>query len=117
MQGFRCNPQRDHGKALHILSYLTDKSSHGSIDYAKALCRMAKGLPEVNLHIIFDGRSTEPGSAPQLLMELEKELDHIGAGRIVDGVGRGIVLDRDQNYTKVKRGYDAMVLGCGTAYR
>ncbi len=108
---------RDHGKALHILSYLTDKSSHGSIDYAKALCRMAKGLPEVNLHIIFDGRSTEPGSAPQLLMELEKELDHIGAGRIVDGVGRGIVLDRDQNYTKVKRGYDAMVLGCGTAYR
>ncbi len=108
---------REHGKALHILSYLTDKSSHGSIDYAKALCRMAKDLPEVNLHIIFDGRSTEPGSAPCLLMELEEELERIGAGRIVDGVGRGIVLDRDQNYAKVKRGYDAMVLGRGTSYR
>ena len=108
---------REHGKALHILSYLTDKSSHGSIDYAKALCRMAGGLPEINLHIIFDGRSTEPGSAPRLLMELEEELEQIGAGRIVDGVGRGIVLDRDQNYAKVKRGYDAMVLGQGTPYR
>lgn len=108
---------RERGKALHILSYLTDKSSHGSIDYAKALCRMAKELPEIDLHIIFDGRSTEPGSAPCLLLELEKELDRIGAGRIVDGVGRGIVLDRDENYAKVKRGYDAMVLGQGTAYR
>ena len=108
---------REHGRALHILSYLTDKSSHGSIDYAKALCRMAKELPEVDLHIIFDGRSTEPGSAPQLLLDLEEALDRIGAGRIVDGVGRGIVLDRDLNYAKVKRGYDAMVLGLGTPYR
>ncbi|MBS6954061.1 MAG: sulfatase-like hydrolase/transferase [Enterocloster asparagiformis] len=108
---------RERGGALHILSYLTDKSSHGSIDYAKALCRMAKDLPVINLHIIFDGRSTEPGSAPRLLMELEEELERIGSGRIVDGVGRGIVLDRDQNYVKVKRGYDAMVLGQGTPYR
>lgn len=108
---------RERGKALHILSYLTDKSSHGSIDYAKALCHMAKDLPEIDLHIIFDGRSTEPGSAPDLLLELEDALNRIGAGRIVDGVGRGIVLDRDENYAKVKRGYDAMVLGRGRAYR
>lgn len=111
------NRTRERGKALHILSYLTDKSSHGSIDYAKALCHMAKGLPEIDLHIIFDGRSTEPGSAPALLLELEDELNRIGAGRIVGGVGRGIVLDRDENYAKVKRGYDAMVLGRGTPYK
>ena len=108
---------RERGAALHLLSYLTKRSSHGSIDYALALCRMAKDLPEVYLHIIFDGRSTQPGSAPQLLLELEEQLTDIGAGQIVDGVGRGLVLERDWNYEKVKRGYDAMVLGEGTPYR
>lgn len=63
------------------------------------------------------GAARNPGSAPDLLLELEDALNHIGAGRIVDGVGRGIVLDRDENYAKVKRGYDAMVLGRGRAYR
>ena len=79
---------------------------------------MAKeaGLDNVYFHNIFDGRSTEPGSAPALLAELDQRLDQIGLGRIVDGVGRGVVLDRDKNYDKVKRAYDAMVDGVGTQY-
>lgn len=103
-------------KALHLLAYLTKLSSHGSIVYAQKLAAMAKDLPQVYLHLILDGRSTEPGSAPELVLELEEELGKIGAGVIVDCVGRGIVLDRDLDYAKVKRGYDAMVLGKGTAY-
>ena len=74
------------------------------------------GLDRVYFHIIFDGRSTEPGSAPALLTELDEKLDAIGVGRIVDGVGRGVALDRDKNYDKVKRAYDAMVDGVGTLY-
>ena len=74
------------------------------------------GLDRVYLHIIFDGRSTDPGSAPTLLAETDAKLDAIGVGRIVDGVGRGVALDRDKNYDKVKRAYDAMVDGVGTQY-
>ncbi|MGI6403036.1 MAG: hypothetical protein ACOX0K_02215 [Oscillospiraceae bacterium] len=48
--------------------------------------------------MILDGRSTEPGSAPALLEELDAGLAEIGMGTIVDGVGRGIALDRDGNY-------------------
>ena len=106
------------GTALHLLAYLTYKSSHGCIDYPLNICQMAKdaGLEKVYFHIIFDGRSTEPGSAPTLLAELDAKLDEIGLGRVVDGVGRGVVLDRDKNYDKVKRAYDAMVDGVGTQY-
>lgn len=106
------------GRALHLLSYLTHASSHGSIDYPLALVRMAKekSLEKIYLHIIFDGRSTEPGSAPKLLLELDEELARIGAGKVVGGVGRGLALDRDGNYDKVKKAYDAMVLGAGTPY-
>ena len=123
---FRSNPvfleaieyAKRKGTALHLLAYLTHKSSHGCIDYPLAICEMARdsGLEKVYLHIIFDGRSTEPGSAPALLRETDERLNAIGVGRIVDGVGRGVVLDRDGNYEKVKRAYDAMVMGCGSSY-
>jgi 2,3-bisphosphoglycerate-independent phosphoglycerate mutase len=104
--------------SLHLIGLLTEKSSHGSIDYPLALLRMAKanGLSKVYLHIIFDGRSTEPGSAPAMLEKLESQVEAIGTGRIVSGVGRGIALDRDGNYTKTQRAYDAFVFGVGKKY-
>ncbi|NTU74860.1 MAG: phosphoglycerate mutase (2,3-diphosphoglycerate-independent), partial [Anaerolineaceae bacterium] len=101
--------------SLHLIALLTEKSSHGSIDYPLALLRMAKaaGLEKVYVHVIFDGRSTEPGSAPMLLEKLETQMNEIGLGQIVTGVGRGIALDRDGNYGKVKRAFDAFVSGVG----
>jgi len=70
----------------------------------------------VYLHLILDGRSTEPGSAPAMLESLERQIDEIGVGCIVSGVGRGIALDRDGDYTKTRRAYDALVSGTGTPY-
>ncbi len=101
--------------SLHLIALLTEKSSHGSIDYPLALLRMAKasGLPQVFVHVIFDGRSTEPGSAPALLEKLDRQIQEIGVGQIVSGVGRGIALDRDGNYNKTKRAFDALVFGIG----
>lgn len=101
--------------SLHLIGLLTEKSSHGSIDYPLALLRMAaaNGLRQVYLHLIFDGRSTEPGSAPALLAKLDNQIQEIGVGQIVSGVGRGIALDRDGDYDKTRRAYDALVFGVG----
>jgi 2,3-bisphosphoglycerate-independent phosphoglycerate mutase len=106
------------GASLHLLGLLTEKSSHGSINYPLALLKMAKEheLENVFLHIIFDGRSTEPGSAPALLLKLEDQMNQIGVGQVVSGVGRGIALDRDGNYAKIKRAFDAFVTGVGKPY-
>jgi 2,3-bisphosphoglycerate-independent phosphoglycerate mutase len=104
--------------SLHLIGLLTEKSSHGSIDYPLALLRMAaaSSLRQVYLHLIFDGRSTEPGSAPAMLEKLESQVQEIGVGQIVSGVGRGIALDRDGDYNKTRRAYDALVLGAGKPY-
>lgn len=107
---------RENHKPLHLLSYLTEKSSHGCIDYPLMLVEMAEGVEEIYLHIIFDGRSTEPGSAPAMLRQLDARLEKLGRGRIVDGVGRGIALDRDNNYAKIQKAYECMTLGKGTQY-
>lgn len=105
------------GTRLHLLGLLTEKSSHGTIEYPLALLKMAKerGVPNVFIHVIFDGRSTEPGSAPSLLEKLEAAVNEIGIGQVVTGVGRGFALDRDGNYGKIKRAFDALVHGVGRA--
>jgi len=113
-----CNAIQDarkRGVGLHLIGLLTEKSSHGSIDYPLALLGMAKeaGLEKVYLHVIFDGRSTEPGSAPALLEKLETQINRIGVGKVVSGVGRGIALDRDGNYARIQRTYEAFVDGAG----
>ena len=109
---------KERGTALHLFALLTKKSSHGSIDYPLALVDMAReaGLKNVYVHIIFDGRSTQPGSAPTLLRELGETLEQKGVGLIVSGVGRGVALDRDQNWAKISRTYASLVEGKGAPY-
>jgi 2,3-bisphosphoglycerate-independent phosphoglycerate mutase len=109
---------KDRSTALHLIGLLSEKSSHGSIEYPLEILKMAKaaGLEKVFLHVIFDGRSTEPGSAPDLLMMLDSRMKEIGIGQVVTGIGRGIALDRDGNYAKIQRAYDALVLGVGNQF-
>ena len=109
---------KEKGTALHLFSLLTKKSSHGSIDYPLAILDIAnrRGLKDVYIHIIFDGRSTDPGSAPGLLRELGEQLEQKDIGLIVSGVGRGVALDRDLNWAKVRSAYDSLVSGTGIAY-
>ena len=121
---FRANPvfakvleKARQGHALHLISLLTEKSSHGCIDYPLMLAEMAEGVEEIYLHIIFDGRSTEPGSAPALLRMVDGKLAALGRGLIVDGIGRGIALDRDSNYGRIEKAYRCLVDGAGTRYR
>ena len=40
----------------------------------------------------------------------------MGIGQIVSGVGRGVALDRDLNWSKVQTAYDSLVSGTGIAY-
>lgn len=102
---------------LHLIGLLTEKSSHGSMDYPLAILQMAKsaGLKDVCLHMILDGRSTEPGSAPALLEMMGSKMEEIGCGQIVSCIGRGLALDRDGNYAKTEKAYRAFVDGVGTA--
>ncbi len=107
------------GGALHLFALLTKKSSHGSIDYPTALLDMAKeaGLTEVYVHIIFDGRSTDPGTGSALLREFGQTMEDKGIGLMVSGIGRGIALDRDQNWGRILTAYQSLTEGKGTQYQ
>ncbi len=106
---------RKQNGALHLITLLSEKSSHGSIDYPLALLQLAKDkhLKKVYIHTIMDGRSAKIRSAPDFLKRLEKEMNDLGIGEIASGMGRGLALDRDGDYQKTKQAYDALVFGIG----
>ncbi|MEW6670507.1 MAG: phosphoglycerate mutase (2,3-diphosphoglycerate-independent) [Thermodesulfobacteriota bacterium] len=106
---------KQRGSSLHLIALMSEKSSHGSIAYPTALLRMAKeiNLNKVFVHAIFDGRSTKIRSAPVFIEKLEAGMNSLGIGRIASGIGRGFALDRDGDYHKTRRAYDALVYGAG----
>jgi len=111
------NEVKQRNSILHLFALLSEKSSHGTMEYPLALLQLAKekGLKAVNVHIIFDGRGTEPGSAPFLLENFSKRMATTGVGNIASGVGRDFALDRDGDYARTRIAYDAFVFGKGRA--
>jgi 2,3-bisphosphoglycerate-independent phosphoglycerate mutase len=104
------------GGALHLLGLLSENSSHGSMSYVFELLKLArrKGCDQVFVHLITDGRSTQPGSAPALLRSFGEGLAQIEVGTLVTLVGRGLALDRGGDYTgKTQQVYRALVHGEG----
>ncbi|MEM0488590.1 MAG: phosphoglycerate mutase (2,3-diphosphoglycerate-independent) [Candidatus Bathyarchaeia archaeon] len=104
--------------ALHLLGLLSKQSSHGSVDYIYELLKLAKheNFEPVYVHLITDGRSTEPGSAPALLEEFGQALGELEVGIVVTALGRGLALDRGGDYWgKTQRAYRALVYGEGIA--
>ncbi|MCR4392458.1 MAG: phosphoglycerate mutase (2,3-diphosphoglycerate-independent) [Candidatus Acetothermia bacterium] len=109
---------RARGGALHLLGLLSEQSSHGSVDYVLELLNLARRerLDRVYVHLITDGRSTPPGSAPEMLRKVGRAMAGIGVGTVATLVGRGLALDRGGDYTgKTRRAFRALVLGEGTA--
>ncbi len=106
--------------SLHLIGLLSEKSSHGSMDYVFALLKLAKrkGLERVYVHWITDGRSTPPGSAPDFLRRAGETLAKIGIGTLGTLVGRGLALDRSGNYEeKTQPVYRALASGEGHLVR
>lgn len=65
------------------------------------------------VHVILDGRSTKVRNAPTLLKKLASDMEIIGLGQIASSVGRSFALDRNGNYQKTRKAYNALVFGLG----
>ncbi|MGB2601069.1 MAG: alkaline phosphatase family protein, partial [Candidatus Omnitrophota bacterium] len=116
----------EHGSNLHLIGLLSDASSHGRFAHVLELLKLARrkreefredgkgnGFKEVFMHMITDGRSTESGTAPALLLDMQKQMSRIGLGKVVDCVGRNLALDRAYNWGKTKKAYRLFAMGEG----
>ena len=71
------------------------------------------GLEKVYVHCFLDGRDTPPASGKEYAEKLQEEMKKIGVGEIASVAGRYYAMDRDNNWDRVKKAYDALVFGEG----
>ena len=101
--------------AIHFIGLLSDGGVHSHINHLFGLIDFAKaeGLKKVYIHCIMDGRDVSPTSGVDFLKMLSDKLDACGVGEIATVNGRYYAMDRDTNWNRVEKAYDAMVRGIG----
>lgn len=98
---------------LHIFGLLSDGGVHSHIDHIKAMLLTAKkvGVKRVYLHAFLDGRDVGPQSAVAYIKEVESYMEKISYGKIATVSGRYYAMDRDKNWDRIQKAYDAMTYG------
>jgi 2,3-bisphosphoglycerate-independent phosphoglycerate mutase len=98
------------GKKLHIFGLLSDGGVHSHNTHLYAILELAKrkGLTDVFVDCFMDGRDVPPSSGKEFAAELEAKMQEIGVGQIGVISGRYYAMDRDTNWDRVKKAYDAL---------
>jgi 2,3-bisphosphoglycerate-independent phosphoglycerate mutase len=65
----------------------------------------ARGLKEVCIHAITDGRDTPTNSAPGFLLRLQQLIDESGVGHLTTLCGRYWAMDRDNRWDRTEKAY------------
>lgn len=101
--------------ALHIYGLVSTGGVHSSLDHVLALIKMAadNGLTKVYVHAFLDGRDTPPSSACEYLQIVEDELKKYNLPPVATVIGRYYIMDRDNRWDRVEKGYNALLLGEG----
>ena len=109
------NHAKSHNSSLHIYGLVSTGGVHSSLEHLEALIKMAyeNGLKKVYVHAFLDGRDTPPQSACTFLEKNKKELKEYNLPPVASVVGRYYIMDRDNRWDRVEKGYNCLVLGEG----
>ena len=106
---------KKNNSALHLYGLVSTGGVHSSLDHLLALIKMAadNGLTKVYVHAFLDGRDTPPASACIFLQTVEDELKKYNLPQIASVIGRYWIMDRDNRWERVEKGYNCLLLGEG----
>ncbi|WP_247009919.1 2,3-bisphosphoglycerate-independent phosphoglycerate mutase [Halorientalis litorea] len=100
----------DTGGRVHLLGLVSDGGVHAYQSHLHALVDVAaeRGVEAVT-HAFTDGRDTSPTGGEEYLGALQAHAEDRGTGHVATVSGRYYAMDRDQNWERTKRAYDAIV--------
>jgi len=95
------------GHTLHLIGLCSDGGVHSHINHLGGLLRWAaaRGLQDVCIHVITDGRDTAPSSAPGFVAQVLEQIQAAGVGRIATLCGRYWAMDRDNRWERTEKAY------------
>ena len=104
---------KENGKKLHLYGLVSDGGVHSHTEHLYALVQMAKneGLKQVYVHAFTDGRDVPPSSGAAYLKALQDKLDELQFGKIASVSGRYYAMDRDNNWDREEKAYEALTEG------
>ena len=108
------NAKKNNGD-LHLWGLLSDGGVHSHITHLYALLKLCRqeNFDRVYVHFFLDGRDTPPTSGIEYIRQLMDQMKEIGVGKIGVISGRYYAMDRDTNWDRVEKAYDALTKGEG----
>ena len=105
------NHAKENGKKFHIFGLCSDGGVHAHTTHIIAISNLAHklGISDVYYHAFLDGRDVAPKSAK---IYLEKIING-GNVKVATVGGRYYGMDRDKNYERIQKAYDAMTIAKG----
>jgi 2,3-bisphosphoglycerate-independent phosphoglycerate mutase len=106
---------KEKNTALHLTGLLSDGGVHSQEAHLFALLDMAqnKGVKNVYVHAILDGRDTPPDSGEKYLTDLQEHIKTNNFGKIASVCGRFYAMDRDKRWDRVEHAYQLFAHGKG----
>ncbi|USZ67636.1 2,3-bisphosphoglycerate-independent phosphoglycerate mutase [Halorussus salilacus] len=100
----------DNDGRVHFVGLVSEGGVHSDQKHLYALVELAaeRGVDAVT-HAFTDGRDTPPKSGAGFLADLQEIVDREGTGDVATVSGRYYAMDRDRNWERTKRAYDAIV--------
>lgn len=98
---------------IHVFGLLSPGGVHSHEQHLQALITLAeqRGIHQICLHGILDGRDTPPRSALASIAAMEKHLKEKQTGHIASIVGRYYAMDRDTRWDRTQIAYDMYTQG------
>jgi 2,3-bisphosphoglycerate-independent phosphoglycerate mutase len=99
------------GTALQLVGLVSNGGVHSHLDHLFALLELAasRGITKLFVHAITDGRDTSPKEGAEFITALQEKLTDLGLGKIASISGRNWPMDRNQNWDRVQKGYEAII--------
>jgi 2,3-bisphosphoglycerate-independent phosphoglycerate mutase len=106
---------REKASALHLMGLVSDGGVHSQLTHLLALLDMARdrGLSQVYVHAILDGRDTPPDSGAGYLKTVADHIERRRFGSIATICGRFYAMDRDKRWERTERAYRLYTEGRG----
>jgi len=96
---------------LHIMGMISATGVHAHLDHFVELIHLAsiKGVKNLYLHLITDGRDAGPQDSPIFLNKIDSAVKKYGCGKIASISGREAAMDRNQNWALTQSYYDTLL--------
>ena len=103
---------------IHLIGLLSETGTHSHIRHLFALLEYYKknNFKRVYIHLITDGRDSDPMDGIELANKVSEQVEKIGVGRISSLVGRFFAMDRDNRWERLSAALNLLVSGEGTTF-